>query len=66
MHHNFVPINIFRAPGIYLLSSDKADGGTKVSVTGLTGVAVETSQLCPRKYAAATYNSDWYTRCHRT
>jgi hypothetical protein len=36
--------------------------GTKVTVTGLTDVAVQTSHLCPGKYIAAVYN-DWYFRC---
>jgi hypothetical protein len=31
----------------------------KASVTGLTDVAVETSQLCPGKCVAAIYN-DWH------
>jgi hypothetical protein len=34
--------------------------GTKVSVTGLTNVSVQTSQLCPGKYVAAVYDNDWY------
>jgi hypothetical protein len=34
-------------------SSNKEDMGTKLSVTGLNDVAVETSHLCPRKYFAA-------------
>jgi hypothetical protein len=48
---------------IYCLSSDKEDMGTKVSVTGLTDVAVQTSQLCPGKYVAAAYDNDWYIGC---
>jgi hypothetical protein len=47
-----VPINTSELK-IYFLSPDKEDMGTKVSVTGLTDVAVETSQLCPGKYVAA-------------
>jgi hypothetical protein len=45
------------------LSSDKADAGTKMSITGLINVAAQTSQLCPRKYFAAVYDSNWYIRC---
>jgi hypothetical protein len=37
--------------------------GTKVKVTGFTDVAVETRQLCPRKYVAAAYDNDWFIRC---
>jgi hypothetical protein len=48
---------------IYLLSSDKEDTGTKASITGLTDVAVQTSQLCSGKYVAAIYNNDWYIGC---
>jgi hypothetical protein len=44
---------------IYLLSSDKEDMG----VSGLTDVAVETSQLYPRKYVADVYDSGWYIGC---
>jgi hypothetical protein len=35
--------------------------GNKISTTGFTEVAVQTSQLHPRKYIAV-YNNDWYTR----
>jgi hypothetical protein len=34
-----------------------------VSDTDLIDVAVETSQFCPRKYAAVVCDSDWYTGC---
>jgi hypothetical protein len=47
---------------IYFLSSDKEDMGTKVSVTGLTDVAVQTSLLCPGKYVAV-YDNDWHIGC---
>jgi hypothetical protein len=43
------------------LSSDKEDMAAKVSVTGLTYVLVETSQLCPGKYTTAAEYIDWYT-----
>jgi hypothetical protein len=43
------------------LSSYKEGVGTKVSVTGLTGVGVEPNQWYPGKYVAAVY-SDWYLR----
>jgi hypothetical protein len=56
---SFVPITL----EIYLLSSDKEDMGTKVSVTGLTDVAVQTSQPCSGKYVAAVYDNDWYSGC---
>jgi hypothetical protein len=61
-HHKIVPINSSELK-IHLLSSDREDMGTKVSVTGLTDVVVKTSQLCPRKYAAAVYDNDWYAGC---
>jgi hypothetical protein len=48
---------------IYLLSSDKEDMGTKMSVTDLSDVAVDTSQLCSRKYVTAVYDNDLYIRC---
>jgi hypothetical protein len=57
-----VPINTSELK-IYFLSSDKEDMGTKVNVTGLTDVAVQTSHLCPRKYVAAVYDNDWYIGC---
>jgi hypothetical protein len=41
------------------LSSDKEVMGKKVSVAGLTDVAVQTSLLCSVKYVAAVYNNDW-------
>lgn len=47
---------------MYILSSDRKDICTKVSITGLTNVTEETSQLCPMKYDAATYDSDRYIR----
>jgi hypothetical protein len=42
------------------MSSDKEDVCTKVSVTGLTDVAVKTGNLCSRKYVAAVYDNDFY------
>jgi hypothetical protein len=33
--------------------------GTKVNVRGLTDVAVEISQLCPKMYVPAAYDNDW-------
>jgi hypothetical protein len=45
------------------LLSYKEDVGTKVSVTGLTDIAVEISLLCPGNYVAAVYNNDWYIGC---
>jgi hypothetical protein len=48
---------------IYFLSSDKDDTGTKVSVTGLTCVAVQTSQSCPTTYDA-TVNNDGHIACN--
>jgi hypothetical protein len=44
------------------MSPDRKAMGTKVSVTGLNDVAVETRHLCPREYVAAIYNK-WYIRC---
>jgi hypothetical protein len=60
-HHKFVPIKNSELK-IYLLSSYEEAMGTKVSVTGLTDVAVQTSQLRPGKYVADAYN-DWYIGC---
>jgi hypothetical protein len=57
-----VPINTSELT-IHFLSSDKEGMGTKVSVTSLTDIAVQTSQLCPGKYVAAAYNNDWYIGC---
>jgi hypothetical protein len=48
---------------IYLLSSYKEDMGTKVCITGLTDVAVQTSRLCPGKNVAAVNDNDWYIGC---
>jgi hypothetical protein len=61
-NHTFVPINTSENK-IHLLSSDKEDMGTKVSVTGLTDAAVQTSQSCPGKYVTAAYDNDWYIGC---
>jgi hypothetical protein len=47
-HHKFVPINTSELK-MYFLSSDKEDVGTKVSVTGLTDVAVHNRPLMSRK-----------------
>jgi hypothetical protein len=47
---------------MHFVSSDKEEMGTEVSVTGLTDVAVQTSQLRPSKYVADAYN-DWYIGC---
>jgi hypothetical protein len=55
-----VPINTLDLK-IYLLSSDKEDMGTEVSITGLTDFGVKTSQVCPGNYVAAIYNHDYYT-----
>lgn len=45
---------------IQLMSSDKGDMGTKLSVADLTDVAVNANQvcLCLRKYVAAICNTD--------
>jgi hypothetical protein len=45
------------------LLSDKEDMGTKLSFTGLTDVAVETSHLCAGKYITAVCDSGWYIGC---
>jgi hypothetical protein len=47
-HCEFVPINTSGLK-IHLLSLDKEDMSTKVSVTCLTDVAVERNQLCPKR-----------------
>jgi hypothetical protein len=60
--HKFAPTNT-SGLAIYLSSSDKEDMGTEVSVTDLTDVPVQTSQLCHRKYVAAVYDNDWHIRC---
>jgi hypothetical protein len=52
-----MPINTLELK-IYLLSPDKEDMGTEVSITGLTDVAVKTSHVCPGNYVAATYDHD--------
>jgi hypothetical protein len=59
--HKFMPIDTSEIK-MYFFPSDKEVMCTEVSATGLTSVAMQTSQLCPRKLVAAAYDSVWYIR----